>query len=835
MECVSDVQVLQVHCVSLHSGVLLGSVCSGLLLGIMAAVLIHTFIIRPYCLSHKSKNHDPWSLMDVDEGDGEHDERKNKKREPADTLSPPDLDLDQEPPLLSDDVTAFALKARVVYPINQRYRPLADGASNPSLHDSASSDWSSQTEEEDESSESVSSGSAHKAHLNLTFRRASHYAHTLCYTECESRLSMLCVTLENLHEHAAQLQQDKLEIFLQIVRVLFNSDAQLIQQQEKETEQLKSAASPELLGSTQGAELNSHTCTIQEVENTGQERLEHTLHTALHFAKQLEHLCQHSCRGGSSVISQDVTRTLVHCLLLVERQLTDIQANITQTLYDRLQWWEELSGWLRLKTSLFRQEAELIVKLTSQSVEELTADGQLEFDQMEKLITDLQRGITDHLQDLTLQITQNTLQVISEHCQKRNVRMRKMMKNQNKEKSHMTQSHDQQSAYQIATVWAELQVKQWGEREDLELQQDRRLSDSVCDVWKKLFADFSERVTAFWRECVLSMLTTSFTLSKQKCHALLNNIDLTLSSQMQQEENHTHQQLHKLTEQLQQERQIWTEQEALATNAINHLGNQNMKVTMGTVAGQQDLRNSAEGIENKQRLLVTELQRCLTAQHFYYTLLREMKITQLTHTHTQSLQQELLSDLEAASELLRSHAQVLISHALAHRTRLRLVTTALYDTPAADDGQKEQWMLRIRESVSQEFLSTLINNYYTHLQTVVTATQLRPLRQHKELTDRWSVRAECVKALQKELNLWARKPQSVQFCRRVEEQKRRFFTHSEEECGGEMVDLQHLIHTITEELQKEEKSFMSRLVSLTGVPVINTNASKDADHTQLHT
>lgn len=123
-------------------------------------------------------------------------------------------------------------------------------------------------------------------------------------------------------------------------------------------------------------------------------------------------------------------------------------------------------------------------------------------------------------------------------------------------------------------------------------------------------------------------------------------------------------------------------------------------------------------IEGKQRLLLSDLQLHLTTQHFCNTTLREMTMTQLSHADTQvhrhpnhgytgtltytlnvhphlccsligqSLQHELLSDLETASELLRSHAQFLIGHALDHNVRLRLVTSVLSDKTTADDGQK---------------------------------------------------------------------------------------------------------------------------------------------------
>ncbi|KAF4092355.1 hypothetical protein AMELA_G00020000 [Ameiurus melas] len=763
MECSGDVLLQQAECVSLQSGVLLGSVCAGLLLGMIAAVLIHTLLFKPYCLSPKSKG-DPWSLMDVDERDEETErDSMGRNTEPADTV------IHTDSPVIND-VSAFALKARVVYPINQRYRPLADGASDPSPHDStsSSSDWPDESGDEDES---VSSGPAHKTHANLTFRRAQHYAHTLSYPDDERRLSLLCVTLQNLHQHMAQLQKEQWGIFFQIVQALFSTEDRLLQQQEEELEKLKRESSSGLDRSKMGVEPN---CSIEEVETAGREKLEHTLHTALSFAKQLEQLCQHFHRSKPKDGTQEATHSLINCLLLVEKQLNDIHSNIIQTLWDRQQWWEELSGWLRIRTVLMRQEAELIIQLTSQSVEELTADGQLEFDHMEKLIGDLQSVISNELQRCTEQVTDHTLQLVSDHCRKIDVKLRKMMKAQNRE-SHMIQSNDHQDAQQVAKLLAELKLKHWTQRQEFELQQDRRVSDAVCDLWKKLFCNFSESVQMLWRECVVSVLTTSSALSEDHNCTLLNSMELNWTNQMLKKESHAHQQLQMLREQLEQSKQIWAEQEALAAAALNHLGNQNMKVTLAVITRQKDIKDSVAMIEGKQRLLLSDLQHHLTTQHFYNTAQRAMTTAQLSHTDTQNLQQELLSDLETASELLQSHAKFLIGHALAHNVRLRLVTLVPSDKTAVDHLQKEQLMKALGDNVcvSRDSLSTLIMNYCSHLQTVITATQLRPPQQHSQLRERWQKTAECVRSLQRELNHWARKPHSAEFYRRVEQQKQR--------------------------------------------------------------
>ncbi|XP_027027623.2 ellis-van Creveld syndrome protein isoform X2 [Tachysurus fulvidraco] len=816
MECSGDVLLQQAGCVSLHSGLLLGSVCSGLLLGMIAAVFIHTILFKPYCLSAKSKG-DPWSLIDVGEGDHETEQdAMGRNTEPAErvsrTVSP-----------INNDVSAFALKARVVYPINQRYRPLADGASDPSPHDSASSssDWPDESGDEDES---VLFGPVHNTHANLTFRRAQHYAHTLSYPDDERRLGLLYVTLQNLHQQMAQLQKEQWGIFLQIVQSLFSTDDHL--QQQRELEKLKKELSSGLLRSKMGAE---PICSIEEVKMAGREKLEHTLHTALRFAKQLERLCQHSHRSKPSDLTQEVARTLINCLLLVEKQLKVIRSNIIQALTDRQQWWEELSGWLRIRTALMRQEAELIIQLTSHAVEELTADGQLEFDHMEKLISELQSLMSNELQRCTEQVTDHTLQLVSDQCKKIDVRLRKMVKAQNKE-SRTIQSHDHQDAQQVAMAMAELNLKHWMQRHEFELQQDRKVADAVCDLWKKLFCSCSESVRMLWRECVVNMLTTSSAHSEEHSCTFLNNVELNWTNQMQQKDSHAHHQLQMLREQLEHRKQIWAEQEALATAAINHLGYLNMKITVAVITRQKELRDSVAVIEGKQRLLLSDLQHHLTAQHFYNTTLREMMTIQFSHTDTQSLQQELLSDLERSSELLQSHAEFLIGHALTCNVQLRSLISVPSDKTAVNDGQKEQLMKALRDSVcvSSDTLSTIIMNYCSHLQTVVTATQLRPPQQHSHLRERWQKTAECVKSLQRELNHWARKPHSAEFYRRVEQQKQHFLSVCEAECVCDRVDLQHQIRTISQELQKEEESFLFRLAALTRFPVTNTQTNRHA-------
>ncbi|XP_036445503.1 ellis-van Creveld syndrome protein isoform X2 [Colossoma macropomum] len=845
--CSADALLLLPGAALLHSGLLTAALLLGACMGLVAAALLHIYALKPFFLTKKFKGYDPWSLLEVEERDEETESScVGRKTAPSETVKQKQKQM--EP--VNSDVAAFALKAKVVYPINQRYRPLADGASNPSLHEnpkpaaspdqnsvsSSADDWPSQEREEDESSQDICSEPAPKTQQSLSFRRVQHYPHTLCYPGDEGKVSLLCVTLQNLYLHTAQLQKEKWSIFLHILRVLFSREnfalQQDLQQQEKEMEQLKKDICPELLSWEKGAEPGSVLCSVEEVEKAGREKLEHTLHMAVSFAKRLEQLCQRLHSSTPNDVAQDITRSLIHCLLLVEKQLADIQSSYVKILCDRMQWWEELSGWLRIRLAFLRQEAELRMKLTIQTLEELTADGHLGFGHMERLISDLQTVVREELQRCFDEIRQQTVELVCEHCRKLDMKMRKMVKAQAKEWSCVLESrdHQQRDAQQVIELLEELQVKHWKQRTDYELQHDRRVSDAVCELWKKHFQVFLGSLTELWRECVL----TSSAFSVDDCQTLLDNTESMLASQIQQEESSTHQHLHILRQQLERDRQVWAEEEALAKSCLKHLANQHMKVTMATVARENDIQNRSV-IAEKQHLLILEIQRILAARHFYIQTLKEMKLTQLNlQSDTQSLQQEHLSEQETASELIQEHARLLIGHALAHSAQLRLVDSAPDNTGMANDGQKERLKEAVCESVyvTQDSVTALIMNYYSQIQTVITATQHSPQQQHSKMRERQRKRGECIRALQRELSNWARKPHSAEFYKRVEQQKRHGLCQCEEESmredQEEIMDLQHQIHTTREELREEEDSFLSRLAALARVPLTDTQTNSRA-------
>ncbi|XP_021486382.1 evC complex member EVC isoform X5 [Meriones unguiculatus] len=143
-------------------------------------------------------------------------------------------------PSLSGNITAFALKARVVYPINQKFRPLADGSSHPSLHEnltqaaailphlphqpaeaspvSSLGSLSQAGKEDGSSSSSMPSAYSDDRILRYAFLRVGSFPEVLA---CESADIDLCVCslhLKDLLQVDTALRQEKHLMFIQILK-----------------------------------------------------------------------------------------------------------------------------------------------------------------------------------------------------------------------------------------------------------------------------------------------------------------------------------------------------------------------------------------------------------------------------------------------------------------------------------------------------------------------------------------------------------------------------------------------------------------------------------------
>ncbi|KAJ8390248.1 hypothetical protein AAFF_G00108170 [Aldrovandia affinis] len=912
-ECSSDVVIEFAESIQLFPGLLAVAIVFGVFFGIVAAALLYVFFLKPALLTRKFQGYDTRKLFETDDLDKEDNQSDSvsvgKKAGQSVALN----ERERKPLPINSDVAAFALKAKVVYPINQRYRPLADGASNPSLHEnsrlamlpspesasSSSLDSLSQDNDED-SSQFVTSSPIPNTFQNERFIRVSRFPETLTCAGFEGRISLYCLGLQGFQQLCSELQEEKHVFFHQILRNLFDECfrkekidsafySNILLMQERELQDLKKELSVKLFNAERKEDPNSIYSTLEEIERAGKDRLEHGLQMVMGFSRQVERLCQHLHSRPSALSRgavEETARTLIHGLLQVEHRLAEFQIADMRGAQEKLLWWEELRGWLQCRAALLKQEAACRLRLVAKALEQLTSDGQLSFSHMERMLSELQAAMREELQHCGEECARQTKELVGEVYRKADAKRKKLTKSQAKERGRALDGAQQlRDPLEFVKVYQELLEKQRKQSSDLEEQQEWGVTEAVCELWKKVHSSWSEKLAERVKDLFLTALPGQTQLPAELCDQLRQEADRDLSGQLQREETVAKHNLQGLQEQLDLDRQMWVEEEALVTASLWHLCEQQLKILRGMSVKQKDLQESgAERLmEEKHRLLLAAVQRQFMARHFTLRTLKEMRLSRLkmqslsdsrtveledcsktqhalsltpravhkdcgtseaerrlgpeTQLIGQGFQQEFLSELDTGAELLQEHAQLLVGHALAHSIRQQCDAQPTTQ-PRPQDGRKLHLTEAASESVyvTRSSVSALIQNYYTQIQSI---TKAQPQDQSTGVEgNRARGRSLLNTALQKELANWERKPTSSEFRQRVEIQKKKILAQYDVdvEAAYELLrkrksDLHRTRENLQVQLQEGEEAFMTGLAALARVPLAN----RESTHTNSHT
>uniref|UniRef100_A0A3Q1EFI9 EvC ciliary complex subunit 1 n=1 Tax=Acanthochromis polyacanthus TaxID=80966 RepID=A0A3Q1EFI9_9TELE len=876
-ECDTDVLVSFAESLHVYTGLLtVATVCGGLS-GILAAALLYVFCLKPLLLTRQGYN--ARRLLEPDDGELDNNQSDCVSNSRKEATSGTTNDKEKKQPPMNSDVAAFASRAKVVYPINQKYRPLADGASNPSLHEhsklpampneesSSSMDRESLSQEQDndDSSQFISSSLVPKSLQNQSFNRVSHYPHTLTQTGFEGRISLYCLALQDIQNHCSQLQEEKYLV------IIFNcrfpkdkNDAEfaknILQIQEKELNDLKKELPT---GQTVTEKSHNAPCTLEEIERAQKDLLEYGLQTSKSFSKQVEDLCQHVLKKTgifSPDEAQSVILSLIQTLLVVENHLMKVQEADLKRIQHKLLWWEELTGLLQSQPALLRREVTLRQGLIATTLEQLTSDDVLNFSHMEKILSEIQATLTEGLQQCTEECTRKTNELVNEKCSKKESKRKKLQRSQMKERSQTLELRETHSDLQELTkVYQELLMKHRQQLSDLELQQDNRVADALCDLWRKLRNSWSKRLGELAKDVFLTSVAAQTKLSAEHCEKLWLDLEQELAAQLQQAECTTKQQLEDIKAELDKDGQVWSEGIALVQACLKHLSEQQMKILRATVSRQSYTLNSQMGqlIEKKHEHLLVVMQRYFVVRHVCLHILKEMRLSKLkTLSQTDfrallmedpsrnqaspnsalknsstslaarhlgpesqllgnSFQQEFLSELETGTELLQSHAQLVLGNALSHAIQQMMEAPPTEtQTSKQDDGLKRHLTEAVAESVyvTKDSLTSLVESYFSHLQDITKKLQ----QDHSQLN----------KALLRELVNWGKKPASAEFQQRVELHKRKVLEQCEldqetiyEELKRKKTAQDQTMETIKGQLLEAEESFITELAALARISV----------------
>ncbi|XP_054473422.1 evC complex member EVC [Anoplopoma fimbria] len=848
--CGTDVLVSFSESLHVYTGLLtVATVCGGLS-GIIAAALLYVFCLKPLLLTRQGYN--ARRLLEPDDGELDNNQSdcvsNSRKEAPSGTAK----DKEKKQPPVNSEVAAFASRAKVVYPINQKYRPLADGASNPSLHEhsklpampndesssSTDGDSLSQEQDNDDSSQFISSWLVPKSLQNQSFTRVSHYPRTLTQPGFEGRISLYCLALQDIQQHCSQLQEEKCLMFLQMVKIIFSgrfpkdkNDADfsknILQMQEKELNELKKQLPTD---HTASEKKDDAPCTLEEIERAQKDLLEHGLQGSRCFGRQVEDLCQHLLKK-TSIFSpdeaQDVIISLVETLLLVENHLMNTQEADLKSIQQKLLWWEELTGLLQSQPVLLNREVSLRQGLIATMLEQLTSDDVLTFSHMEKILSEVQATQTEGLQQCTEECTRKTKELVDEKCSRIESKRKKLLRSQTKEKSRaleLKQTHN--DLKQLTKVYQELLMKHRQQISDFEQQQDNRVADALCDHWKKLRASWSKKLGDLAKDVFLSSVPAQSKVSAERCEKLWLDLEQELVAQLQQAECTTKLQLEDMRAQLDEDGQVWNEEMSLVQACLKHLSEQQMTILRAMVARQSYTLNSHVGrlIEKKHEHLLGAVQRYFVVRHFCLHMLKEMRLSKLkalsqTDFRTvlmedpsksqscvnstlknssaslaerhlgpesqlvgHSFQQEFLSELETGMELLQSHAQLVVGNALSHAIQQMMENPSTESqTSPKHNGLKSHLTEAASESVyvTKDSLTAVVRSYYSHLKDIIKKIEPDQFNINQEVNEKTESSSQLSRSLLRELVNWGKKPTSAEFQQRVELHKGRVLEQSD--------------------------------------------------------
>ncbi|KAF1391380.1 hypothetical protein PFLUV_G00041520 [Perca fluviatilis] len=890
--CRTDVLVSFSESLHIYTGLLtVATVCGGLS-GILAVALLYVFCLKPLLLTRQGYN--ARRLLEPDNNQSDHVSNGRKEA----PISGTSHDKEKKQPPMNSDVAAFASRAKVVYPINQKYRPLADGASNPSLHEhsklpampndesSSSMDGESLSQEQDndDSSQFISSSVVPKSLQNQSFTRVSHYPRSLTQPDFGGRISLYCLALQDIQQHCSQLQEEKCLMFLQMVKIIFSChfpkdkcaadfSKNILQMQEKELNELKK----QLPTSHTASEKNYDTpCTLEEIERAQKDFLERGLQVSRRFSKQVEDLCQHLLKKPSIFSpdeAQGVILSLIQTLLLVENHLMNTQEADLKRIQQKLLWWEELTGLLQSQPALLRLEVSLRQGLIATTLEQLTSDDVLTFSHMEKILSEVQATLTEGLQQCTEECTRKTKELVNDKCSRMESKKKKLLRSQTKEKScalELRQPHG--DLQQLTKVYQELLMKHRQQISDSEQQQDNRVAEALCDHWKKLRASWSKRLGELAKDIFLTAVPAQSKVSAERCENLWLDLEQELVAQLQQAECTTKVQLEDMRAQLDKDGQLWSEEMALVQACLKHLSEQQMTILRAMLARQSYTLNSNvwKLIEKKHEHLLVAVQRYFVVRHFCLHMLKEMRLSKLkalsqtdfravlmedpsksqscvnsalknssaslAERHLgpesqlvgHSFQQEFLSELETGTELLQSHAQLVLGNALSHAIQQMMETppTEPQTSPKQDDGLKHYLTEAASESVyvTKDSLTALVQSYYSHLQDIIKKLQQDQSNINHEVNENHERSSQLNRSLLRELVNWGKKPNSAEFQQRVELHKRRVLEQCDldqetiyEELRWKKVAQDQNMEKIKAQLLEAEESFITELAALARV------------------
>ncbi|XP_078394173.1 evC complex member EVC isoform X2 [Cetorhinus maximus] len=769
---------------------------------------------------------------------------------------------------LNSNIAAFALKARVIYPINQKFRPLADGSSHPSLLEGMKQRNQTKRAKEDLGSELHGQKDERDCHSfpqnysptdpitcaeSNIVPTVTFFSEVLVYTSPDVELGLYRLSLQTLRLLDTELRQEKYMMFLQLLRIQLN-DLYLKEKieekfyrdflsiQEKELEKLEKTEQPMLPG-VANRKASEHHYTLEETERDERNYLQYTICQFSGFLQQTEStrffLLTHSTLPKVTV--QEIMRNISEKMLQVESLLTHCLTFQVTVILDKLLHWEFMAKSLHSLKWILQQENKDKLKMVTSVLNILASNGELAFWQKEEILARLQSFVQDSVDTYINECAKQTKELILEMKRRHRTLVKQLEETQRQEAINLKERARQMLAptefiqnLHSASSWA------------------------LDKVIKELFTETLPNLTGV----SLSALETLRSRLQQ---------DLTARKQTTEEGRQQH--LKQLQGKLAQMKQVWLDEQVLNSVRQKHLVDKQEKIIQAFLLRQSGLDEKvSKHIMLEHKVALQSMVRQLTLRQLSLMILKEMKLFKTKclldelgeqwlkespiwdqhEDENMKLQDNLMSKFSEEQEKLCQEAEILIHQQLAAesqafmdllRHHMEQVIGCILTQQARvhslkqnhDDNTeklKDLLVQRATESVyvTMEGATNLIQNYYQQLEEIMEVykkDKKNQLRLMQETFKRQKLSEE--KALEDNLNTDLVNvktnpllPRRIQYQLVLQQKRTRSMLLLEEETNMEFLKqrtvlLNQLMEQVDKRLKKAEQAFMSQLAALARV------------------
>ncbi|XP_027400810.1 ellis-van Creveld syndrome protein isoform X4 [Bos indicus x Bos taurus] len=816
--------------------------------------------------------------------------------------------LDEYEPSFNSNITAFALKAKVVYPINQKFRPLADGSSNPSLHEtlkqavlpnqpleaspSSSLGSLSQAEKDDcSSSSSVHSAASDDRFLGRSFLGASSFPEVLT---CESVDLDLCVYnlhLKDLLQLDAALRQEKHMMFIQIFKMCLldllpkkKSDDELYQKilskQENDLEELEKRLQVKLSNTEMLGGGDSEYITLADVEKKEREYSEQLIANMEAFWKQMENIQhflvdQFKC---SSSKARQLMMTLTERMIAAEGLLRDSQDLQALDTLERTLGRAHVAKTMEFLKLQVQEETKCRLAGISRSLELLTIEGKLSGREKEDLLTQQHKAFWEEAEGFSREFVQRGKDLVKASLVRQAEEMARLaLAQQEERRSFLAAGQLTAHPEEFLQAFHDVLEMQRLTRGDLEEEEDVRAAQAVAALCQELYCSTMETFQKFADILFLQTLPRVTDLSQAECEYLRQEAQENSTRQLEKSDRFRSQQWKLFQDLLEQEKQVWMEEDALSTLLQAHLRDDHENIIhrvlgqLGSLSEESTqcilqghglllhsalrrlaLRGSAITTLAQMRLsgkksLLQELReqhaleqgssQCLDEHQWQLLRALEARVLEETgrleeeaqQTRLQ-LQQQLLAEAQEVGQLLQQHTEHAIGQALLGHARNTASRSRAKDT----DDFKRTLMEAAVESVyvTSPGIGRLVQAYYQQVGRVMQDHEERRLQHLKTLQGE---RIEDYKLRKKqeladplsgaEMAGGAQEASRAVHQRMLAQQKKflaQFTTHQRTRRDARKRKarvMDHLEAQLETQLQEAEQNFISELAALARVPL----------------